>query len=142
VETFSHSFRRDPGRLSDGNFVNEVGNSEPYSSTFCFSLEIPSPFVGKHLVDLGITLLYQGIVMFAPLLDRERPYSYGLAVDTNLPVHLNASHRVAAFVQALDCGETIEYSMDWARCLDPRGWPLLSSRIRNLLRDNSNVTFD
>lgn len=140
TETLSNRYRNEHGAISDGHFINECGNLEPYSSTFTFSLKVPSVYSGETLFNVGLCALHQGIVLFAPLLDRAYPFAYGLGFDTNLPLSFEASVTVLDFLTKEDSEQEQHYSRAWARAIERLSWLDLSFRLRQNVFDISHVS--
>jgi hypothetical protein len=105
-------------------------------------MDVRTLYHGQALINFSICLLHQGIVMFAPMLDRTHPYAYGVCIDTTLPLSFPAAQEVMDFVQREDRGEAQVYSRSWARCISRSAWHQLSTLIRDNLRDNAHITFE
>ena len=139
VETLSRRFRKSTDCGSTGNFINSDGHSEAYSAVFVASLQHPSHFTGKAFEDLGLCLFYQHIVILGPMLTRERPCMYFIALDTRYPLPSQAAHEIARFLNAYDRQADVPYSQAWAARVPRNSWPQLSERVRRNLRQFSEI---
>jgi hypothetical protein len=139
LETLSQRFRKSTDCGSTGNFINNAGKSEAFSSVFVASLQLPTPFAGRRFEEFGLCLLHGGIVVFGPMLTRERPCAYLIAIDTRHALPSAAAHEVARFLNAHDTQAEVPYSQSWARRVPRASWTVMSERIRQDIRKFSEI---
>jgi hypothetical protein len=104
-------------------------------------LQIPGPYTGTTLAYLGIGLIHQGIVMTAPLIHPQRPYTYLLALDTNLPLPHRAVESVQRFLALIGTPCDAPYSHAWNQSIPVEAWPNIAYKLRENLRNNSGASF-
>jgi hypothetical protein len=141
TETLSHRFRNTHAPQSDGQFIDERGDSEAYSSVFVCSLQPLIPYSGKALHDLLLCLAHQRIIAFAPVLNHTTPYTMLIAFDTNLSLPMRAVGQLIVFIEAEDDLQSVSYSQSWARDIPRESWQYISAKIRENISQNSHVSF-
>jgi hypothetical protein len=138
----SYRFRGQNSAPSDGNFTNEQQESEAFSSVFAVSLQQPTRWQGRALLDLCVCLAHQGIPVIAPLVDRHKPFSLLVGFDTNLPLHTNAVQYLMEFIRHEDAEYSVSYHKAWAREIPRDSWTRLAAKFRANLAEFSHVTFE